>query len=315
METRSNHVLVGVVTLALVAALAAFLIWIVRFGEGETKEYDIFFKQAVGGLASGSAVSFAGVPAGQVKKVQLWKNDPEFVRVRIEVNADIPILQGTTASINSISFTAPPQIQLDGAKKGAPPITELGPAGVPVIPTRPGALGEILNSAPVLVERLATLTERLSELLGDENQRSIEGILANTNRLTGTLADQAPQVELLIADSRATILTANETVKQLGVLAGQGQAFLDENGKPMAENLNKTIASADKSLTELEKTLKAARPGVERMSKETLPEVNQLVQDMQDLTRSMRSVTERVEDGGAGSLLSAPPLPDYEPEN
>ena len=52
METRSNHILVGVVTLAMLALVAAFLVWIVRFGEGETKQYDIFFAQSVGGLAA-----------------------------------------------------------------------------------------------------------------------------------------------------------------------------------------------------------------------------------------------------------------------
>src|SRR5690606_14488998 len=78
------------------------------------------------------------------------------------------------------SATAPPNIQLDGAVKGAPPIEELGPEGVPVIPTKPGALGELLNSAPLVVERLATLTDRLTLLLSDKNQQSIEGILKNT---------------------------------------------------------------------------------------------------------------------------------------
>ena len=95
-----------------------------------------------------------GVPSGQVLKVELWEKDPDFVRVRIAVSEETPILQGTTATIQSISFTAPPNIQLDGAVKDAPPITELGPEGAPVIPTKPGALGEILNSAPLVVERL-----------------------------------------------------------------------------------------------------------------------------------------------------------------
>lgn len=313
METRSNHILVGVVTLAMLALVAAFLVWIVRFGDGTTKQYDIFFSQSVGGLAAGTGVTFAGVPSGQVIKVELWKKDPNFVRVRIAVSEDTPILEGTTATIQSVSFTAPPNIQLDGAKKGAPPITDLGPEGVPVIPTKPGALGELLNSAPLVVERLATLTDRLTMLLSDENQKSISGILANTDKLTDSLAKQAPGLEALMEESRIAIRNAGQTAEKLGLVADSTNDFLTNNGEPVAKNLANTLDSASRSLLALEGVLKNAQPGAERFSNKTLPEVDQLVRDMQALTKSMTKVTERLDQGGAGSLLSAPALPDYEP--
>ena len=53
METKANHVVVGAVTLLLLAILAAFVIWLTRAGEGGKKEYDIFFQQSVSGLAKG----------------------------------------------------------------------------------------------------------------------------------------------------------------------------------------------------------------------------------------------------------------------
>ena len=83
METRANHIWVGAVTLVLLAALAAFIIWIARLNEGSQNEYDIFYKQSVSGLARGSEVAYSGVPVGQVSKIALWEKDPEFVRVRI----------------------------------------------------------------------------------------------------------------------------------------------------------------------------------------------------------------------------------------
>ena len=51
METRSNHVLVGAVVLILLAVLALFTIWLARLGSAQEKQYDIFFKQSVDGLA------------------------------------------------------------------------------------------------------------------------------------------------------------------------------------------------------------------------------------------------------------------------
>src|SRR3546814_13519642 len=76
------------------------------------------FQQSVNGLAKGSGVTFSGVPSGQVKEIQLWKKDPSFVRVRISVKEDVPVLQGTTATIQGVGFTGVSEIQLDGAVKG-----------------------------------------------------------------------------------------------------------------------------------------------------------------------------------------------------
>ncbi|HEU4819897.1 MAG TPA: MlaD family protein, partial [Qipengyuania sp.] len=140
METRANHVWVGAVTLVLLALLAAFIVWLARLGQGDQKDYDIFFKQSVAGLAKGSQVSFAGVPVGDVSQIALWDKDPEFVRVRIQVRDEVPILVGTTATIQS-SFTGVSTILLDGARRGRPPIscdTTACTEGVPIIPPKPG---------------------------------------------------------------------------------------------------------------------------------------------------------------------------------
>ena len=83
METRSNHILVGSVVLALLAAVIVFIIWISQAGGNQDKRYDIFFSQAVDGLAKGSAVTFSGVPKGQVESINLQPQTPELVRVRI----------------------------------------------------------------------------------------------------------------------------------------------------------------------------------------------------------------------------------------
>ncbi|MFN3472712.1 MAG: MlaD family protein, partial [Blastomonas sp.] len=92
METRANHVWVGTVTLVLLAGIAAFVIWLAGLGDNDRNRYDIFFKTSVDGIAKGSVVAYSGVPSGQVTEIALWAKDPQFVRVRIEVNSEVPIL-------------------------------------------------------------------------------------------------------------------------------------------------------------------------------------------------------------------------------
>lgn len=320
METRSNHVLVGSVVLILITVLVLFTVWLARIGTGTEKSYDIFFKQAVDGLSPGSPVTFSGVPSGQVKEIAFWKPDPQLVRVRIVVKDEVPILEGTTATIQG-SFTGPSTIQLDGAVKGAPPIEcphdnprAACPLDVPVIPTKPGGLGALLSSAPKLMERLATLTERLTEMLGDKNQNSIAGILENTNRLTKALADRGPEIAATLAETKEAIRKAGDAAQQIGDLAHTTNGVLSDDIKPTIANLNKTIAAATHSMETLDATIGDARPGLQNFSKKTVPEIGQLVQDLREMAASLQSVADKVDKGGAGGLLGSPKLPDYKPK-
>lgn len=312
METRANHVWVGAVTLILLAALAAFIIWIARLGEGSQHEYDIFFKQSVDGLAKGTGVSYAGVPAGQIKDIELWTKDPNFVRVRVRIDDKIPILQGTVATIQG-SFTGVSNIQLNGGVRGAPPIKEPGPNGVPVIPTKAGGLGALLNNAPLLLERLTTLTERLTLLLSDQNQASISNILANTDRLTGNLADASPKVQRTLDELQITLRQAGATLATFEKVGNSANQLLGEDGQSLAAELRRTLRSAQGAVDELKGTLSDARPAAKQLSDTTLPAAEAALRDLRSATRSLRNVVEKVDDGGAGSLIGGQKLPDYKP--
>ncbi|GLV24014.1 MlaD family protein [Sphingobium sp. TomTYG45] len=318
METRSNHVLVGTVTLLLLAAIMVAAFWFSRLSEGDNMEYDIFFKQSVNGLAKGSSVNYSGVPSGQVEKIELWKRDPSFVKVRISVKEGTPVLQGTTATIAGVGFTGVSEIVLDGAVKGAPPITcpeenplSACPDGIPVIPTKPGALGELLNNAPQLLERLSTLTERLTELLNDKNQQSIAGILANVERVSGALADRSPEIAATLAEARIAVQRTGIAAEQIGKLAATTDSMLTEEGKPLMADLRKSVQSATRSIETLDKTIAEAQPGVRAFSNQTMPEVNQLVRDLREMSRAFRGVAEKLDQQGAGSIVGSPKLPDY----
>ena len=317
METRSNHVLVGAVVLILLAMVALFTVWIARIAGGAEREYDIFFRQAVDGLAKGSAVTFSGVPSGKVKSISLWRPDPQFVRVRISVNEDTPILRGTTATIQG-SFTGTSTVSLDGATKGAPPIAcpdvnpeAQCPLGVPVIPTKTGGIGAILNSAPQLLERLSTLTERLTGLLTDRNQASIAGILDNTNRLTDALADRGPEIAATLAQTRIAIQQAGNAAQQIGELADTADGVMTRDVGPAMQNLNGAISAIKQSTDTLNAAVADARPGLTTFSKQTIPQVNLLVRDLRTTSASLSAIAERVEQGGAGSLIGQQKLPDY----
>jgi phospholipid/cholesterol/gamma-HCH transport system substrate-binding protein len=326
METRSNQILVGSVVLGLIAALAVFIIWLSQLGEGGEKTYDVFFQQSVEGLAKGTGVTFRGVPVGQIRSINLEPASPQFIRVRISVSEETPVLEGTTATIRGVGFTGVSQIQLD------PPEQEAGepararreircpeqnpqsecPYGYPVIPTRPGALGQLLNTAPELLERVSALTERLTAMLSDRNQESIAGILDNLEEVSGNLAERSPEIAATLAEARIAIAQAGTAADRIGRLAGSTEALLNEDGRPLITDLRQTIRAADRSMQNLDAVLADARPGVQAFSNQTLPEVGQLMRDLRATTDSLRDVSDRLNQQGIGGVVGGQRLPDYD---
>src|SRR5215217_2661606 len=270
METRSNHILVGGVVLALLAGLVAFIVWLSQVSGDSQQGYDIFFRQSVEGLAKGTAVTYNGVPVGQIEAIDLEERNPEFVRVRIGVGDTTPILQGTTATIRGVGFTGLSQIQLNPPEiaQGRPRPRELVcpqdnpqsqcPYGVPVIPFRLGGLGSILNTAPELLERISTLTERLTQLLGDRNQESIAGILANTEAISHSLAERSPEIAATLAEARTSIRQAGEAAERAGALMSSTERLVNEDGRPLVNDLRHTIRSAEQSMEALNGVLNEA---------------------------------------------------------
>jgi phospholipid/cholesterol/gamma-HCH transport system substrate-binding protein len=312
METRANYVWVGAITLVLLAALAAFIVWIAGFGTSDRKQYDIFFPQAVEGLAQGSQVTFSGVPVGKVDMMKLWRKDPQFVQVRITVDNDVPVLQGTTATILG-SFTGVSTIQLDGARPGAPPITKPGRDGLPEIQPKAGGLGAILSSAPQLLDSLTTLTDRLTELLNPENQKSMGRILDNTEKITKNLADASPRVDAVMAQLQATLAQADATLAQFQQTLGSADNMLTKEGPSLADQMRETLASAKKAADALQATMNDTRPAARELSQTTLPAAEAALRDLKRTTATLRQMTESIQNQGAGSLLKGQKLPDYKP--
>ena len=313
METRSNYIMVGAVTVALLAGVLLFIVWLAGLSNKTTKCFDIYFAQGVGGLNKGSNVTFSGVPVGTVDKISLLPNRPEFVWVRINVDQETPVLQGTSAQIHGVGFTGVSEIQLAGAERGRPAIQQLGPQGCPVIPATSGGISALLNSAPELIDRIQRLTERLTELLSDKNQNSISDILENIDATTAAIRQHAPELGDTLSEARIAAHNAGVAANNVALLTANTNQLVTQQGRPAMENLNKSLAEVQQTTENLNAMISDARPGVQNFSKSTLPQANQLVHDLRNLTQSLQAVSNRVNQQGIGGALGPEKLPDYNP--
>ena len=313
MENRSNYVIVGSVALAMVAGIFLMIVWLAGFSSGATKVYDIYFSKSISGLARGSPVQFSGVPVGKITEIALQPKNPQFVRVRIAVAENLPILQGTTAGIEGVGFTGVSQIQLIGAMQGATPITAIGPDGAPVIPPRNGGLSELLATAPEVLSNVSRLTERLNDVLKDENRAALAGILKNTDTATAALAKGAPDLQAALTEARTAMTAATATLQRIEALANSGQTLVDSDLRPLAADLRRTVTGAQGTMARIDSLADAAQPGVEMLSNQTVPETTQLIRELRETTARLGAIAAKLDEDPASALIGGRRLPEYQP--
>lgn len=190
METNINYAAVGAFMITLIAAIVLAIIWLSSgFNFQQYTTYKIYMQEAVSGLNIDSPVEFNGVNVGNVKSIELDQTDPQHVELLISVKDQTPVSQGTIATLQSRGITGVTYISLRDKSDTYVPIEIQKGDKYPVIRTGPSIFLRIDTALSKLSDNLHDVSTAFQQLLDKENQRNIKDILANMERITGTLAD------------------------------------------------------------------------------------------------------------------------------
>lgn len=273
METKANYLLVGIFTLAVIAAGFGFFLWMAKLQiDRSYAQYDVIFDE-VSGLAQSSTVTFNGVNVGKVIAIALDRADPSKVRVRIEVAASTPVRQGTQATLASQGVTGVSYVGLEGGG-GEAPYLEADPAtGVPVIPTKTTVVQGLLADAPDLLAKAISVLDDMGRFSTQENADHVAAILANLDQASGRL---------------------NEMMDELTRASGRFSEAADKISA-FATKLDGVAGSADATLAQAQDTL----ADLDRFASQDLPrittQVSGLSQEASRMVGALSSLIARIQ--------------------
>jgi phospholipid/cholesterol/gamma-HCH transport system substrate-binding protein len=260
METRANYALIGVFTLAVIAAAFGFVLWISGAEKpGGRTIYKIIFTGSISGLAEGGLVLFNGVRVGAVTKIDLLPHDPSRVFALIDVDAKAPVRADTKARLEYTGFTGVASVALTGGSLDAPPL--------PTSPQKPGVIVADRSDFQDLVETARRVAVQASDFftktnrLIDDNSASITATMKNAEKfsdalaansdglkdLMGAIADVGKSIKPLTAKLDALADDADNVVK--GDVAAAAKSIkkaaddLDSRMKEIAANINRFSGS------------------------------------------------------------------------
>ncbi|MGA7328320.1 MAG: MlaD family protein [Rhodomicrobium sp.] len=125
---QERVVLIGLFTLAAIAAGFAFVYWLETTGGlSKRTSYVIRFQSSVSGLLSGSAVLFNGIGVGEVTRLALVPDNPREVEAAISIDAATPVRTDTEVSLDFQGLTGVPVVILNGGTSHHPLRLESSP--------------------------------------------------------------------------------------------------------------------------------------------------------------------------------------------
>ena len=298
METRASYVLIGAFTVLSILAGLGFFIWLAKVQLDRTySHYDILF-DTVAGLALASPVQFNGVDVGKVTAIDLDRDDPGRVRVRIELISATPVRQGTEATLQSQGVTGVSVVSLAGGEPDAERLPIVLPNDVPMIPSKPSAVQDLLEGAPDLLAEAIALLKDIKEFTTEENRAAIANILNNVDSATANL-------DTAITDFSAMSDDVGTAVDQIKDFTTRLDALSDTADDAIATAV-RTMDNADGAISTAVRTMN----NIDGLTTDVTPLVSTLANEISRLIGDLSSLTAQIERDPARFLLGSQ-TPEY----
>ncbi|MDR0634968.1 MAG: MlaD family protein [Azoarcus sp.] len=309
METRAHHLLIGLFTVAVVAAALAFALWMGGAGDERYEIYDVLFDETVSGLSKGSAVEFKGIRVGVVDDLRLDPADPRRVRARIHVEASAPIYADTLARLNTASITGLSTIRLS-AGSGAP--LRPSPGVIPVIPAEPSSFSKLINGSEDVIFNANAVLTQIQGLLSERNLANITRSLENLEHTTAALAAERGEIHQSLKQLALASTQANAVFTEAAQLMRTGNRLLGGQGQNAFDSAQRSMAALESTMSNLDKLLADNRAPL-NASLNALAELGPAVAELRATLASLRTITRRLEERPADYLLGLEPTREFKP--
>lgn len=252
METKFNYFIVGFFVIFFTAALLIIGAWLYANGKSEVyNTYLAYMDESVAGLSENSPVKYNGVEVGYVVKISIDHDNPQRVKLLLNVEQGTPVNQSTVAVVMTQGLTGIGYVGLKVNGNDLTPLRAQKGQPYPVIKSGPSLLLRLDSSITKLVQSMEKISKSMNELLTPENRKALSHTFSNLDKFTNTLASHDKAI-------------GNSINKLSTVLSNSAEA--SDDLEPIMNEINETAIS----LTELTQAL-ANNPAVLLRGKQSPP--------------------------------------------
>ena len=271
MDTKVNYAAVGLFVIVLCAALVIGFVWLSGFSNRQVfKTYLVYAAGGVTGLNTDSPVLFNGVRVGSVGKIKLDNVNPQFVKIYLKVEENIPITESTYATLVPQGITGLVYIGLQSESAVAPLLKTEPDKPYPIIPYHKPLLIQLSESLPELAHDVGQIASKVKGILNEENMANVKQTLNHLESITSMLDKQSHTIQ-------SSLHSLDHLLK---------------NTSNASEHFTSTIESAQRTLNQLDKTGQLLDREIDTFGQQTMPSLQELLSRANDAMANIQVFTQ-----------------------
>ncbi len=182
MEGKVNYTIVGLMVIILTTAFITCALWLsIGFNQKSYKIYAVYMHETVSGLNEESPVKYNGVPVGQVKIIEINHQNPQQVRLLLEIEDSTLITMSTVAMLISQGITGTTYVGLTATSSDLQPLKQLPNEPYPIIASRPSLFYQLDKVLKEVSENINSVSIEVKKIFDNKNAMHIKHILNNTD--------------------------------------------------------------------------------------------------------------------------------------
>lgn len=288
MDRDANYFAVGAFVLLVIAMGVSFVFWYTDQQDRHSyQRYEIYFNGSVSGLTAGSPVRYLGVDVGKVFRIMIDPQQRNRVQVIADIETSAPIDSRTRASLSLQGITGLLFIDLEQDPKVHSTAELAQGLHYPVIASGQSNIEALLSSLPELTEHTVELVNRFNQVFSDDNVRAITETLDNARQASARLPNTLHDLQELVTDVRHTMQGVQGATVDLRAVITEATPGVEAavgNIQKISDNLERTSERLDGFVAE-------NQPGLSRFTKQSLPELEQLLRESRQAAREFRDLS------------------------
>lgn len=282
MATRSQKVKLGIFLLlsaVLIVGIVVVFTGVSLFGS--RARYTVEAAD-VAGLDTGAPVLIRGVRVGSVADTELFVTDKERVRVKLEIDPDVPIHGGAKAYLEFAGVTG---LRLVNIRDGDPSRGRIEPGarleyGETILEKLPDRGEALLDETIALLENANGVLRDLSSVTQTLDTSRIPAILRRTEELVEGLGETSTRLNRLVASTERPIAhtfeAAEATLGRVDGVAEQLDAAVT-NVNSLIARVGSMVRSNDEEIRATINNLRQASQSFEALGRELRKRPNRLL--------------------------------------